>query len=44
MFIAHASLPAKNPERVAQVLAEIMGGAALPFLPGGGAPFSNQSA
>lgn len=35
MFIAHASLPADEPERTARVLAEIMGGEALPFPPGG---------
>lgn len=35
MMIAHASLPADNPRRVAEVLAEIMGGEALPFPPGG---------
>jgi hypothetical protein len=35
MFIAHASVPAKNPECVAQVLADIMSGEALPFPPGG---------
>src|SRR5579862_3390208 len=35
MFIAHASLPADNPERVARVLADIMKGEALPFPPGG---------
>lgn len=35
MMIAHASLPADNPERAARVLAEIMGGEALPFPPGG---------
>jgi hypothetical protein len=35
MFIAHASLPANNPERVARVLADIMKGEALPFPPGG---------
>ncbi|MBL8549635.1 MAG: hypothetical protein JNJ73_06600 [Hyphomonadaceae bacterium] len=35
MMIAHASLPADNPKHVAGVLAEIMGGEALPFPPGG---------
>jgi len=35
MFIAHASLPADEPERIARVLAEIMNGEALPFPPGG---------
>lgn len=35
MKIAHASLPADNPKHVAQVLASIMGGVALPFPPGG---------
>ena len=35
MFIAHASVPAKDPERVARVLADIMSGEALPFPPGG---------
>ena len=35
MMIAHASLPAGNPRHVANVLAEIMGGEALPFPPGG---------
>ncbi|MDX2237617.1 MAG: hypothetical protein NW203_08635 [Hyphomonadaceae bacterium] len=35
MMIAHASLPADDPERVAHVLAEIMDGEALPFPPGG---------
>ena len=35
MMIAHASLPADNPKHVASVLAEIMGGEALPFPPGG---------
>jgi hypothetical protein len=35
MMIAHASLPADDPRRVAEVLAEIMEGEALPFPPGG---------
>lgn len=35
MQIAHASLPADDPRRAAQFLAEIMGGTALPFPPGG---------
>ena len=35
MMIAHASLPADDPKTVATVLAEIMGGEALPFPPGG---------
>lgn len=33
--IAHASIPADNPQRAAEVLAEIMGGEALPFPPAG---------
>ncbi|MFO1161028.1 MAG: hypothetical protein U1E60_19460 [Reyranellaceae bacterium] len=33
--IAHASIPADNPKRAAEVLAEIMSGEALPFPPGG---------
>jgi hypothetical protein len=33
--IAHASIPADDPKSVAHVLAEIMGGEALPFPPGG---------
>jgi hypothetical protein len=33
--IAHASIPADDPGRAAAVLAEIMGGEALPFPPGG---------
>lgn len=35
MIIAHASLPADEPERVARVLADILQGEALPFPPGG---------
>ncbi len=35
MFIAHASLPADQPETVARVLAEILQGEAMPFPPGG---------
>jgi hypothetical protein len=35
MFIAHASLPADDPETVARVLADILQGEALPFVPGG---------
>lgn len=35
MKIAHASLPADNPEQAAAVLARIMGGEAMPFPPGG---------
>jgi hypothetical protein len=35
MFIAHASLPADQPERAARVLADIMQGEAMPFPPGG---------
>ena len=35
MRIAHASIPADNPETAAHVLAEIMGGEALRFPPGG---------
>lgn len=34
-FIAHASLPADNPQRAAEVLANILGGEALPFPPAG---------
>lgn len=33
--IAHASIPADDPKRAAEVLAEIMSGEALPFPPGG---------
>jgi hypothetical protein len=33
--IAHASIPADNPKRAAQVLADILGGEALPFPPAG---------
>lgn len=33
--IAHASLPADNPQRAAEVLADILGGEALPFPPAG---------
>ncbi|HZQ00034.1 MAG TPA: hypothetical protein VFB13_10875 [Reyranella sp.] len=33
--IAHASIPADDPKRTAEVLAEIMGGEAVPFPPGG---------
>lgn len=35
MKIAHASIPADNPEQVAQVLAKIFQGEALPFPPAG---------
>lgn len=35
MIIAHASLPADQPEQAARVLAEILQGEALPFPPGG---------
>ena len=35
MKIAHASIPADDPKAVADVLAEIMGGEAMPFPPGG---------
>ncbi|MET0181631.1 MAG: hypothetical protein ABW199_01970 [Caulobacterales bacterium] len=35
MMIAHASMPADDPRAVALVLAEIMGGEATPFPPGG---------
>ena len=35
MMIAHASLPADDPKKVALVLAEIMQGEATPFPPGG---------
>ena len=31
--IAHASIPADDPRRAAEVLAEIMGGEAMPFPP-----------
>jgi hypothetical protein len=34
-MIFHASLPADHPATVAQVLARILGGAAMPFPPGG---------
>ncbi|MGQ0445374.1 MAG: hypothetical protein ACT4O2_09685 [Beijerinckiaceae bacterium] len=34
-MIAHASIPSDNPEKAARVLAEIMGGEATPFFPGG---------
>ncbi len=44
MFIAHASLPADQPERAARVLAQIMGGEALPFPPGGPAMWMAWSA
>lgn len=33
--IAHASIPADDPQRAAEVLAEIMGGEAMPFPPAG---------
>ena len=33
--LAHASIPADDPKRAAEVLAEIMSGEALPFPPGG---------
>jgi hypothetical protein len=33
--IAHASIPADDPKRAAEVLAEIMGGEAMPFPPAG---------
>jgi hypothetical protein len=36
MMIAHASLPADDPERAARILAEIMQGEAMPFPPGPG--------
>ena len=35
MRLIHASIPADDPERVSEVLAEIMGGEALPFPPAG---------
>jgi hypothetical protein len=35
MMIAHASIPADNPEIAAAVLAEIMQGETIPFPPGG---------
>jgi hypothetical protein len=35
MSIAHASLPSDDPARAAQVLAQILGGEAVPFPPGG---------
>jgi len=35
MKIAHASIPADNPKTAAQILAEMMGGEALRFPPGG---------
>jgi hypothetical protein len=35
MMIAHASIPADDPEAAAKVLAEIMGGEAVRFPPGG---------
>lgn len=35
MKIVHASIPADEPQEAARVLAEIMGGEALPFPPGG---------
>lgn len=35
MKLIHASIPADNPSRAAEVLAEIMGGEALPFPPAG---------
>ena len=35
MRLIHASLPADDPRRVAEVLAEMMAGEALPFPPGG---------
>lgn len=35
MRLIHASIPADNPRKVAEVLAEIMCGEALPFPPGG---------
>lgn len=35
MMIAHISMPADAPEKVARVLSEIMEGKALPFPPGG---------
>ena len=33
--IAHASIPADNPRQAAAVLAEMLGGEALPFPPAG---------
>jgi hypothetical protein len=36
MKIIHASIPADDPKRVAEVLAEIMEGQVMPFPPGGG--------
>lgn len=33
--IAHASIPADDPQRAAEVLAQIMGGEAMPFPPAG---------
>jgi hypothetical protein len=33
--IAHASIPADNPKHVAEVLAEILSGEAMPFPPAG---------
>ena len=33
--IVHASIPADNPRQVATVLAELLGGEAMPFPPGG---------
>jgi hypothetical protein len=35
MMISHASLPAREPARVARVIAELLSGEALPFPPGG---------
>jgi hypothetical protein len=35
MRLIHASIPADDPRRVAEVLAEMMGGEALPFPPAG---------
>jgi hypothetical protein len=39
MKIAHASIPADNPHNVAQVLADILQGEALPFPPAGPSAF-----
>lgn len=36
-MIHHLSIPARDPERVAQVFAELMGGACIPFPPNPGA-------
>jgi hypothetical protein len=39
MLIAHASIPADNPEKAALVLADILKGEATPFPPGGPGAF-----